>query len=78
MAINKNTYNRRNKMIYETYCAKWGEGLRDDVIYAELHVVFHLQPKTLEDIVRMMRKESQKNQTEIDFSNDIMTEGEND
>ncbi len=59
---NKTTYNRRNKLIYEYYCTRWGDGIRDKVIIAELHDQFHIQPKTLEDIIRMMRKQSQEAQ----------------
>jgi hypothetical protein len=62
---NKTTYNRRNKLIYEYYCTRWGDGIRDKVIIAELQDQFHLQPKTLEDIIRMMRKKSQEVQNEL-------------
>lgn len=65
---NKRAYNKRNKLIYEGYCSRWGEGLRDDVIYQELHLIYHLQPKTLEDIVRKVRKDSQNLQPEIPFT----------
>lgn len=67
---NKLTYARRNKLIYEAYCERWGSGLRDHIIFTELQEVFHLQPKTLEDVVRMMRKESQKVQIEIKFDDE--------
>jgi hypothetical protein len=62
---NKTTYNRRNKLIYEYYCTRWGDGYRDKVIIEELHNQFHLEHKTLEDIIRMMRKQSQEGQTEL-------------
>jgi hypothetical protein len=56
---NQTTYNRRNKLIYGYYCTRWGDGIRDNVIIQELHDQFHLEPKTLNNIVRMMRKKSQ-------------------
>jgi hypothetical protein len=57
---NIKTYNRRNKLIYEYYCTRWGDGIRDKIIIGELHDQFHLEHKTLEDIVRMMRRKSQE------------------
>ena len=52
-------YKKRNQQIYEAYCANWALGLRDEFIYAELAETYHLRPKRIEAIVRMMRKESQ-------------------
>lgn len=74
MAADKKTYKKKCKLIYEAYCARWGEGLRDEVIYPELGEQFFLEPKTIKDIVRKMRKLSQQAQPEIDFDN---TEGQN-
>lgn len=67
---NKNTYNKRNKLIYEAYCKLWGNGLRDELIYPRLNEQFHLQPKTLRYIVRTMIKQSQAAQPEIPFKNE--------
>jgi len=72
---NKNTYNRRNKLIYEYYCTRWGDGYRDKVIIAELHDQFHLEHKTLEDIIRMMRKKSQDSQPELPLQQEFPFEG---
>ena len=55
---NSKTYQRRNKIIYEYYCTRWGDGCRDSIIIQELHDQFFLEHKTLEDIIRMMRKKS--------------------
>jgi hypothetical protein len=65
--VNQEAYNRRNKLIYEEYCNQWGEGLREEKIWENLHERYFLQPKTLENIVRKMRKLSQVNQIEISF-----------
>lgn len=66
--VNKEAYNRRNKLIYEEYCTLWGDGKRDEIIFATLHDKWFLQPKTLENIVRKMRKLSQEAQPEFDFT----------
>jgi hypothetical protein len=70
MAYNTEAYNKRNKLIYEYYCSRWGDGVRDELIYCELSERYHLQTKTLEDIVRMVRKESMGAQTEINFKDE--------
>jgi hypothetical protein len=62
---NKTTYNRRNKLMYEYYCTRWGDGIRDDVIIRELHEQFHLEIKTIGNIIRMVRKQSQDAQPEL-------------
>lgn len=67
MAVNQIAYNKKKKLIYEAYCAQWGEGFRDEVIFDELADHFHLQPKTIQNIVRKVRKESQLAQPEFDF-----------
>jgi hypothetical protein len=78
MAVDKKTYQKKCKLIFEAYCDKWGEGLRDEIIFEELHSKFHLQPKTLENIVRKMRKESQDAQVEIPFNDEgVNLEGGN-
>ena len=64
---NKVTYNRRNKLIYLAYCERWGQGLRDEVIWPELKELFHLEVTTIEKIVRKVRKQSQEVQPEIEF-----------
>jgi hypothetical protein len=58
-------HERRNKMIYQYYCTRWGDGYRDEVIFADLSNQFHLKVKTLEDIVRAMRKKSQLVEDEL-------------
>ena len=67
MSRNKITMGKRNKLIYLAYCERWGAGMRDNVIFPELHDIFHLEPSTLEKIVRKMRKQSQEAAPEIDF-----------
>lgn len=62
---NKANHERRNKLIYQYYCTRWGDGFRDEVIIAELHNQYHLQPKTIEDIIRAMRKKSQEIEEEL-------------
>ncbi len=52
-------------MIYQYYCTRWGDGYRDEVIFQDLSDQFHLKVKTLEDIVRAMRKKSQLIEQEL-------------
>jgi hypothetical protein len=43
--------NRRNKLIYEKYAELWGQGLREELIWPELVLAFHLQRDTIYRIV---------------------------
>lgn len=73
---NKATYNRRNKLIYMYYCTRWGDGCRDEVIIQELHDQFHLEKKTLANIIRMMRKQSQDEATILPVQGDLFANEE--
>lgn len=48
---NESLINRRNKLIYEKYAELWGQGLREELIWPELVLLFHLERKTLYRIV---------------------------
>ena len=48
---NNSLINRRNKMIYAKYAELWGSGLREELIWPELVLAFHLERDTLYRIV---------------------------
>ena len=48
---NSSLINRRNRLIYEAYAALWGAGQREELIWPELRLAFHLEEDTLYRIV---------------------------
>jgi hypothetical protein len=63
---NKLIHDRRNKMIYQYYCTRWGDGFREEVIFKELGDQYHISEKTAKDVVRLMRKKSQEVSIELE------------
>jgi hypothetical protein len=53
---NSSLINRRNKLIYEKYAEFWGQGLREERIWPELVLLFHLERDTLYRIVLKQSK----------------------
>lgn len=53
---NESLINRRNKLIYEKYAELWGQGLREELIWPELVLMFHLERDTLYRIVLKQSK----------------------
>lgn len=53
---NTSLINRRNKLIYEKYAELWGQGLREELIWPELVLAFHLERDTIYRIVLKQSK----------------------
>jgi hypothetical protein len=53
---NNSLINRRNKLIYEKYAELWGQGLREELIWPELVLAFHLERDTIYRIVLKQSK----------------------
>ncbi|MBB6131356.1 hypothetical protein [Mucilaginibacter lappiensis] len=53
---NSSLINRRNKLIYAKYAELWGQGLREELIWPELVLAFHLERDTIYRIVLKQSK----------------------
>jgi hypothetical protein len=69
---NNNLINRRNKLIYAAYADLWGKGLREELIWPELVLAFHLERDTIYRIVLKQSKIVEAVSPELP-----LTEGEN-
>ena len=65
---NKDLLKRRNKLIYEKYCELWQSGQREELIWPQISVEFHLEESTIYRIVLALVKESQKVQKQMNFN----------
>jgi len=62
---NNSLINRRNKLIYEQYAILWGKGLREELIWPELVLAFHLERDTIYRIVLKQSKIKEASSPEL-------------
>jgi hypothetical protein len=60
--------NRRNRLIYEAYAELWGKGQREELIWPQLTIQFHLEEKTLYRIVLKQSKIVSERQPQLPFT----------
>ena len=71
---NNTLIDRRNKLIYEAYAELWGKGQREELIWPQLTVQFHLEENTLYRIVLKQSKMALKAQPQLPFTKDDDTD----